>query len=577
MLTLSSTLAIVTVGLVIVVGGILGLRLHAFLALIIAALTVSALTPKTTIEWYNLGKHRIDIFKVQPDRLLLELSPDMVNKPGRRFQLVSRNRGTGEVESIGIVAIAEFTTQKNRDGHDQQFAVASLVVSPGTKTSDLTKLQWKSTYVVSPENVANSRAASRQTVGNRVAISFGGTCVKIGILIALAAIIGKMLLDSGAADKIVRWTLRLIGEKNAPASFVLSGFALSTPVFFDTVFYLMIPLGKATRMRTGKDYLFYVLAIVIGGTMAHSLVPPTPGPLFAAEELGVDVGMMILMGGLIGLACSVFGFLYALVLTRFADLPLRETPDLSLEELENIAQRDEEDLPSIFMAVMPIVLPVLLITGNTVIKAILKGVPSSEISPVMQSLDHFFELFGNKNIAMAISAGLAIVMLVRQMKRDLTELAMALQAALASGGVIILITCAGGSFGAALQQTGIANLFGDVSGASTATILTIAFVVTALVRLAQGSATVAMITGVGVMASFASGAALGFHPVYLAIAIGCGSKMFLWMNDSGFWVIGKMSGMTEWETLKYVTPMTSSMGLFGLLLTILTATIFPLV
>ena len=577
MLTLTSTLAIVTVGLVIVVGGILGFRLHAFLALIIAALSVSALTPETTIEWYHLGKKRVDIFEVQTDRLLLELSPDMVNKPGRRFQLVSRNRETGEVESIGIVAITEFTTQKNREGHDQKYAVASLEVSPGTKTPDLTKLQWKSTYVVSPENVANSRAASRQTVGNRVANSFGGTCVKIGILIALAAIIGKMLLDSGAADKIVRWTLRLIGEKNAPASFVLSGFALSTPVFFDTVFYLMIPLGKATRMRTGKDYLFYVLAIVIGGTMAHSLVPPTPGPLFAAEELGVDVGMMILMGGLIGLACSVFGFLYALVLTRFADLPLRETPDLSLEELENIAQRDEEELPSIFMAMMPIVLPVLLITGNTVIKAILKGVPSSEISPVMQSLDHFFELFGNKNIAMAISAGLAIVMLVRQMKRDLTELAMALQAALASGGVIILITCAGGSFGAALQQTGIANLFGDVSGASTATILSIAFVVTALVRLAQGSATVAMITGVGVMASFASGAELGFHPVYLAIAIGCGSKMFLWMNDSGFWVIGKMSGMTEWETLKYVTPMTSSMGLFGLVLTILTATIFPLV
>ncbi len=577
MLTLSATLAIVAVGLVIVVGGILGLRLHAFLALIIAALSVSALTPTATIEWYDLGKNRVPVFDIQPDQLLLELSPGIVNQPGRRFQLVTRNQKTGNIENPGIATITKFITQKNKEGHDQKYAVALVKMKSGKEASDLTTLDWKSIYVVSPEVRSNSRSASRQTVGNRVAISFGGTCVKIGILIALAAIIGKMLLDSGAADKIVRWTLRLIGEKNAPVSFVLSGFALSTPVFFDTVFYLMIPLGKAARMRTGKDYLFYVLAIVIGGTMAHSLVPPTPGPLFAAEELGVDIGVMILMGGLIGLGCSVFGFFYALVLTRFVDLPLRETPDMSLEDLEKISKRDETELPSIFMALLPIVLPVLLITGNTVINAILKGVPTSEISPLMQSLDHFFELFGNKNIAMAISAGLAIVMLVWQTKQDLTELAMSLQAALASGGVIILITCAGGSFGAALQQTGIANLFGDVSGASTAVILSIAFIVTALVRLAQGSATVSMITGVGVMASFATGIELGFHPVYLAIAIGCGSKMFLWMNDSGFWVIGKMSGMTEWETLKYVTPMTSCMGLFGLILTILAATIMPMV
>ncbi len=580
MLTLSATLGIVAVGLVIVVGGILGLRLHAFLALIVAALSVSALTPAATIEWYDLGRNRVPVADVQPDQLLLELSPGTVNKPGRRFHLVTRNPDSGEVETVGIATLEKFTTRKNKEGQQQKCAVASIKLNPEGKkpdSSNLTSLNWKTIYVVSPEVRSNSRAASKQTVGDRVAISFGGTCVKIGILIALAAIIGKMLLDSGAADKVVRWTLRIIGEKNAPASFVMSGFALSTPVFFDTVFYLMIPLCKAARMRTGKDYLFYVLAIVIGGTMAHSLVPPTPGPLFAAEELGVDVGVMILTGGLIGLGCSVFGFFYALVLTRFVDLPLRETPDMSLEELEKISKRDESELPSIFMAVMPIALPVFLITGNTVVNALLKGVADSEISPMMRSLDNFFELFGNKNIAMAISAGLAITMLVRQTKQDLTELAMALQAALASGGVIILITCAGGSFGAALQQTGIANLFGDVSGASTAIILSIAFVVTALVRLAQGSATVAMITGVGVMASFATGAQLNFHPVYLAVAIGCGSKMFLWMNDSGFWVIGKMSGMTEWETLKYVSPMTSCMGLFGLFLTILTATLIPLV
>ena len=577
MLTFYATLAIVAIGLVIVVGGILGLRLHAFLALIIAALTVSALTPSSTIEWYELSKKRVDIFQVQENDLILDVSPGVSSEPGRQFLLTKLNTENGEVENFGTATITEFASRENEEGHQQDYAIVTVNLKSESKITDLTQLDWDSIYIVSPEIRSASRSASTQTVGNRVAVSFGGTCVKIGILIALAAIIGKMLLDSGAADKIVRWTLRLVGEKNASASFVLSGFALSTPVFFDTVFYLMIPLGKAARMRTGKNYLLYVLAIVIGGTMAHSLVPPTPGPLFAAEELGVDIGVMILMGGLIGLGCSIFGFIYASILTRYVELPLRDTPGFSLEELEKISNRDESELPSIVMALMPIALPVLLITGSTVVNAVLKGVPSAEISPMMNSLDSFFELFGNKNIAMAISAGLAMIMLIRQTKQDLTELATALQAALASGGVIILITSAGGSFGAALQQTGIANMFGNVNGASAPAILSIAFIVTALVRLAQGSATVSMITGVGVMASFAAGVELSFHPVYLAIAIGCGSKMFLWMNDSGFWVIGKMSGMTEWETLKYVTPMTSCMGLFGLLLTILAATFVPLV
>ncbi len=123
----------------------------------------------------------------------------------------------------------------------------------------------------------------------------------------MAAIIGKCLLDSGAADKIVRSALKLFGERGAPGAFVSSGFLLDIPVFFDTVFYLMVPLGKALRVRTGRNYLLYVLTIVCGATMAHSLVPPTPGPLFVAESLGVDLGLMILCGCVVGLFASTTG------------------------------------------------------------------------------------------------------------------------------------------------------------------------------------------------------------------------------------------------------------------------------
>jgi len=572
MLSFAATLGIISVGLVIVVGGILGLRLHAFLALILAALAVSLLTPTGTIEWYEATRNQFGAFTQEDGQIVLNVKEDEVNTVGRQLLVITQGKEDGDVKSLGTVTITEFTT---REVAGEQKSVALTNVEPPELANE--KIDRKERVLIAPADLSAARSFARESVGNRIAIGFGNTCIGIGILIALAAIIGKCLLDSGAADKIVRWTLSLVGEKNAPLSFVISGFALSTPVFFDTVFYLMIPLGKAMRMRTGRNYLLYVLTIVMGGSMAHSLVPPTPGPLFVAEELGVDVGLMILMGGLIGMAAVAVAAIYATVLCRYADLPLRDSSDFSLKDLEEIANRDESELPSIFMALMPIVLPVVLIAGSTVVDTLLKGVPSAEISPFMSQLKEFFDLFGNKNLAMAIAAFLAIVMLVRQKKTDLTELANSLQAALASGGVIILITAAGGSFGKALQQTGIAGMFTGVGGASPAAVLTMAFVVTALVRFAQGSATVSMITGVGVMASFAAGVDLSFHPVYLALAIGFGSKMFLWMNDSGFWVIGKMSGMTEWETLKYVTPMTSLMGLSGLIFTIISATFVPLI
>ncbi len=577
MLSFAATLGIIGVGILIVVGGILGFRLHAFLALITAALAVSLLTPTNVIEWHELARLQFTKFEQEETGLLLQVKQDEVNHVGRQLLVVRRDEKTGHPTTIGTVTITDFTTREV-DGFTRDFAETRFISLEGeTLPATAWEFDRRETLLLSPADRTAARGFSRSSVGDRIAIGFGHTCIGIGILIAMAAIIGKCLLDSGAADKIVRWTLSLVGEKNAPLAFIVSGFALSTPVFFDTVFYLMIPLGKAMRMRTGRNYLLYIMAIVMGGAVAHSLVPPTPGPLFVAEALGVDIGLMILVGGVIGFCATLTGAVYAQFVCRTADIPLRESPDFSLKDLEKISSREDKDLPPIWLAVLPVILPVFLIAGATVVDTVLKGIPSSEVSPWMDSLKSFFHLFGNKNIAMAIAAFLSILMLVRQKHSDLAGLATALQSALSSGGVIILITAAGGAFGRSLQQTGIAGQFGEVTGASPAMVLGIAFLVTAIVRFAQGSATVSMITGVGVMASFATSGTLSFHPVYLALAIGFGSKMFMWMNDSGFWVIGKMSGMTELETLKYITPLTSLMGFTGLIFTVIAATIFPMV
>ena len=357
-----------------------------------------------------------------------------------------------------------------------------------------------------------------------------------------------------------------------PVSFVISGFLLGIPVFFDTVFYLMIPLGKAMQLRLGKNYLLFVLTIVAGATMAHSLVPPTPGPLLVAGELGVDIGMMILMGIAIGFFPAAFGFFYA---AWFANkkwtLPLRESAEFSMKDLEELSQRDESQLPPFWLSVLPIILPVILIGGGTLFSTLKKA----EILILGDTMQQVVNTFGDKNIALIISAIIAMVTLIRTRGITREELSKSVAAALASGGTIILITSAGGAFGKVLQQTGVATLIEGISLESPAAIITVAWLITAAIRTAQGSATVAMITAVGILGGLATGGNLGFHPVYLAIAIGCGAKPFPWMNDSGFWIVGKLAGLTEKETLKTFSIVIALQGIVGMLAVLAFAYFFP--
>ena len=178
-----------------------------------------------------------------------------------------------------------------------------------------------------------------------VAATFGRVCGSIGIVIALAALIGQCLMESGAADKITRVFVRALGEKNASLSLLSSGYVLSVPVFFDTVFYLLVPLARAMRIRTGKNYLLFLMAICAGGAVTHSMVPPTPGPLAMAAALDIDLGVMILVGAVIAVPMSLVGWLFAVNRDKALDIPLRETPGLTLSELEDLALRDEEKAP----------------------------------------------------------------------------------------------------------------------------------------------------------------------------------------------------------------------------------------
>ncbi len=477
---MSDPLWILGAGMLVVVGGILGLRLHAFLALLLGALVVGFLTPASSVESHELSQG----------------------------------------------ATAE-----------------------------------------------EARSAAKAPVAIRVANGLGGTVSKIGILIALAAIIGKCLLDTGAADRIVRSSLKLLGERGAPAGFLGSGFMLGIPVFADTVFYLLIPLAKAMVVRTGRNYTLLVLAIVAGTTMAHSLVPPTPGPLLVASRLGVDIGQMIVVGLVVGLSASAAGFAYALWANRRWPIPLRESTEVSLAKLRELTARRDRELPPLWLSWLPIVLPILLIGGRAIAQANVTDGAGSMDSPVVMILD----TLGEPNLALMLSAAIALGMLAWRFRRERDQLSAAVQSALASGGTIILITAAGGAFGGMLQQTGIGGRIEELSAAFSIGVLPLAFAVTALIRIAQGSATVAMITAVGVLEGFGDPAQLGFHPVYLAAAIGCGSKPIPWMNDSGFWIICKLSNFTEAETFKTFSLTLAIMGCVGLVVTMLLARLLPMI
>ncbi len=481
---MTDPLFILSIGVLIVVGGIIGLKLHPFLALILGALVVAFLTPAAAVEQYALDK------------------------------------GTAPAAALAL---------------------------------------------------------SKKGIGERIATEFGNTCAKIGILIAMAAIIGKSLLESGAAERIIRFMLRLFGVPRAPAAFLVSSFFLGIPVFFDTVIFLMMPLVKAMTLRLGKNYLLLVMCIMAGAAMANSLVPPAPGPLFLIGEMRIPIGTMMIAGVIVGLFTITAGYFFAVWVNRRMPIEIRDSLDAPLKDIRLIAAQADKDLPSLGLSLLPVLIPLGFICADTALNAISKTGELWADSAFLSAVVAVVKFFGDKNLALITGGIAALLVLANQKKTSKEGMSAHVQGALLSGGGIILITAAGGAFGGMLQQTGISTRIADLTAGYQMALIPLAFLIAAVVRTAQGSATVALITASGILSGLAMNANLGFHPVYLGLAIGCGSKIVPWMNDSGFWIICKLSNLTEKEALKTVSPLLVVMGITGLVVILIGAKLFPLV
>jgi GntP family gluconate:H+ symporter len=402
---------------------------------------------------------------------------------------------------------------------------------------------------------------------------FGETAGKIGVVIALAAIIGVCLVESGAADKVVRRFLALFGERRAGHAIFAGGYFLSIPIFFETYFMLLLPLAQALRLRTGRDYMLYVLAICCGGTVTHSLVAPHPGPLAAAENLRLDIGLTILAGIAAGLLPALVTWFVARRIARKLDAPMRETAGATHAELEAIVARPESDLPPLAWAVAPVLAPLVFIGSVTVLKMFGGRAAFPELFPVL-------EFLGDRNMALLIGVVIALVLVARQRQLSLTQLGELAGKPLHLAGMIILIASAGGAFGAMIQHAGVGKYVQELARDTGAELILVAWAVTALIRVAQGSATVAMITGSAIVWALVDPAAPNavapaYHPIYLFLAVGFGSKMGSWMNDAGFWTVSKVSGFTQAETLKSWSVLVSVASATGLVQCLLLSRLLP--
>ena len=410
-------------------------------------------------------------------------------------------------------------------------------------------------------------------------IEFGRTAGSIAIVVGLATIISMCLMESGAADKVVRRFLAFFGEKNAGVALLLSTYVLSVPIFFDTMFMLMVPLARALRLRTGKDYLLYVMAVCCGGVITHSMTVPHPGPLAMVENLKIDVGISILAGIAVGLFPLAVGWFVCKWINSRMELPMRETPGTTLAELRSIVDKPESELPSFLWSITPVILPIALISLSSFM-VIGKGNDAFvKFFGGRTSFDAVFtviEFIGNKSIALLIGTLLSMFVLARQKGYSVARICELIGPPLETSGTIILITSAGGAFGLMLRNAGVGEAIQAAARGHALSMIWLSYLVAVIIRVAQGSATVAMLTTSAMMYPIISGVSgLPYDPIYIFLAIGFGGFACSWMNDSGFWVVSKLGGLTEIETLKTWTVLLTVNSIVGVIATWLLSLLFP--
>lgn len=401
---------------------------------------------------------------------------------------------------------------------------------------------------------------------------FGNTLRSTGIIIGLGVMMGIILEESGAAEQLAFTIIKKIGKNKEEWALGLTGYIVSIPVFADSALVILTPIAKALSKLTGKSVVGLGLALAFGLQLTHVFVPPTPGPLTVAGILGVDVGVMILSGILFTIPVYIIGMFYCKWLGRKIyqvpsedlnkEFDRKEFKAEYLKTIENIENlHKEKNLPSVTLSFAPIVIPLILILIQTVSKFI--GLKEGILFEIVS-------FFGDPIIALIIGTLISIYGLGNKMSRK--EVNDAMSRAIQSTGMIMLITGAGGSLGKVVSDSGIGLALGELVLKIGIPGLLIPFVIAALMRIALGSATVALTTAATLTAPLLG--QLEISPVLVAMSTCAGGVAFSYFNDSGFWVFNGLYGLDDIKDQFWAKTMISFIGSGSALALILIAGIF---
>lgn len=364
-----------------------------------------------------------------------------------------------------------------------------------------------------------------------IAAGFGNTMKSIGIVIGLGVMLGRLLEEAGATEQIANGLLRVTGQKRAPLAINLTGYLVSIPVFFDAAFVILISLAREVARKTKISFITFVTALAIGLIVTHAVVIPTPGPVAVAGNMGTNLGFFTLYGIIASLpAALIGGWWYGLFLGKKYKFDEKEVEDEVVEKVVS-----EKEKPSFGLSVFVLLLPIVLILLGTIFSILLpKGSPASK----------FLSFIGDKNIALLIGVIVGMLSLRRYFKESIEVV---LNRSLLSVGAILLITGAGGSFGNIINSSGIGNYIVELFKNFNISVIIFAFIFSQILRAAQGSTTVALITTSSILGPMAS--TLGVSPVLVGLAICAGGIGLSLPNDSGFWVVNKFSKFDTTKTM----------------------------
>ncbi|WP_122639002.1 GntP family permease [Romboutsia sp. Marseille-P6047] len=391
------------------------------------------------------------------------------------------------------------------------------------------------------------------SVLSSITTGFGNTLSSTGIIIGLGVMMGAVLEKSGAAEQLAFSVIKLVGKKKEEWALGITGYIVSIPVFADSALVILTPLAKALSKVSGKSAVSLGLSLAIGLQLTHTFVPPTPGPLTVAGLLGVDVGMMILSGVLV----TIIPFIVCIFYCKWMGTKVYQIPNDSgdgytkkefkkeyIKEIENVEElMKNKDLPPLLMSILPILVPLVMIFANTICS--FAGIEYQIIT-----------FIGSPIVALSVGVLIAVYGLARD--KDKSTVMSYMEDGIKSTGMIMLITGAGGALGFIVRDSGIGTALGELVLNLPIPAILIPFIIAALMRIALGSATVALTTAATLTAPLLS--VVGLDPIIAAMATCAGGVAFSYFNDSGFWVFNGMYGLKEMKDQMYAKFGVSMVG-----------------